>query len=57
MKEELKNAFNKVKTNVKDAANKISDADREKIQSDVKKGNYRDAGTTVKESFRKEGKV
>lgn len=57
MKEELKNAFNKVKTNVKDAANKITDADKTKIQSDVKKGNFTGPGNTVKENFSKEGKV
>lgn len=57
MKEELKNTFNKVKSNVKDAANKFTDTDKEKIQSDVKKGNYTGAGQTIKEGYRREGKV
>lgn len=57
MKETLKDKFNQIKTNVKDAANKISDTDKTKVKSDVKSGNYRDAADTLKENFRKEGKV
>lgn len=57
MKETLKNKFNEIKTNVKDAAAKVSDADREKIKTDVKGGNYTGAADTLKDNFRKEGKV
>lgn len=57
MKETLKDKFNTIKTNVKQSWDKTSDADKAKIQSDLKDKNYSGAAKTVKENFIKPGKV
>lgn len=57
MKESLKDKFNTIKTNVKQTWDKTSDADKAKIQSDLKNKNFSGAADTVKENFNKQGKV
>lgn len=57
MKESLKDKFNTIKTNVKQTWDKTSDADKAKVQSDLKNKNYSGAADTVKENFSKQGKV
>jgi len=51
MKEELKDKFNTVKTNVKDAWNKTSDADKAKLKTDIKDRNISGVSDTVKKNF------
>lgn len=57
MKEGLKNKFNTVKSDVKEAWNKTSEADKTKIQKDIKNRDVSGATDTIKENFRKQGKV
>ena len=57
MKETLKDKFNTIKTNVKDAFDKTSDADKAKIQSDIKGKNYSGAADTVRQNLNRNGKV
>lgn len=57
MKETLKDKFNTIKTNVKQTWDKASDADKTKVQGDLKDRNYPGAGQTVKDNFIKPGKV
>lgn len=51
MKETLKDKFNTVKTNVKEAWDKTSDADKSKIKQDIKDRNISGAADTVKKNF------
>lgn len=57
MKETLRDKFNTVKTNVKNTWDKTSDADKAKIQKDVKDRNFSGAADTLKENYGKQGKV
>jgi hypothetical protein len=57
MKESLKDKFNTIKTNVKDAFDKTSDADKMKIKQDIKDRNLSGISDTVKQNFNKTGKV
>lgn len=58
MKETLKDKFNTVKTNVKDAWDKTSDADKSKLRQDIKDRNISGAADTVKKNFNQgSGKV
>ncbi len=58
MKETLKDKFNTVKTNVKEAWDKTSEADKSKLQQDIKSRNISGASDTVKKNFNQgSGKV
>lgn len=58
MKESLKDKFNTVKTNVKEAWDKTSETDKSKLQQDIKDRNISGAADTVKKNFNQgSGKV
>jgi hypothetical protein len=57
MKETLREKFNTVKTNVKQAWDKTTDEDKTKIRKDIKDRNYSGLADTAKDSFRRSGKV
>ncbi|WP_408098379.1 hypothetical protein ACJVC5_05570 [Peredibacter sp. HCB2-198] len=52
-KEELKGKFNDIKGNVKEAWNRTSDTDKNKVREDLKNKNYSGAADTVKKNFDK----
>ncbi len=57
MKEELKDKFNSIKTNVKNTWDKVTEDDKSKLKQDIKDRNYSGAINTVKDNFQKNGKV
>lgn len=57
MKGTIKDKFNNIKTNVKDAWDKASDEDKAKLKSDIKNRNYSGIVNTAKDNFKKSGKV
>jgi hypothetical protein len=57
MKETLKEKFNTVKTSVKQAWDKTTDADKASIRKDIKDRNYSGISNTARDSFKRSGKV
>jgi uncharacterized protein YjbJ (UPF0337 family) len=57
MKEELKDKFNSIKTNVKNTWDKVTEDDKSKLKQDIKDRNYSGAINTAKDNFQKNGKV
>ena len=57
MKEELKDKFNTIKTNVKNTWDKVTEDDKSKLKQDIKDRNYSGAINPAKDNFQKNGKV